>query len=240
MDGSDPADVERVREAFRSRVTLMLEPGGMTIDGVWWPRSDSLAGELPALDAALAQLLGVGIARFSYVLGTWSDGPRRVRAGGHLIKLGWFSHGAAPDHVDLSLEDYRRLVLKVIPPDTAPGEAEAFINGATVMTSRPGPRVAGMATPAAGRPHTGDTGNDASAPEAGGCARPAPDVPAVTALLGELVEIEDPRARERAARRLEWRATEWAMAAGRIRWGAHAEALESAGEPPSAASPPWG
>lgn len=241
MDGSDPAVADEARDVVRSRVALVLEPGGMTIDGVWWPRSESLAGELPALDAALAQLLGVGIARFSYVLGSWSDRPRRVRAGGHLIKLGWFSHGAAPDHVDLSLEDYRRLVLKVIPPDTAPGEAEAFINGATVMTSRPGPRVAGMAIPAAGRPHTDDTeGNDASAPGTGGSAPSAPDVPAVTALLGELVEIEDPRARKRAARRLELRATEWAMAAGRIRWGAHAEVLESAGEPPSAASPPWG
>ena len=230
---------EGPREPLRSRVTLVLEPGGMSIDGVWWPRSDSLVQELPALDVALARTLGAGIARFSYVLGAWSDRPRRVRSEGHLIKLGWFSHGAAPDNVDLSLDDYRRVVLKVIPPDTAPGEAEAFIDGATVLTSWSDPRPV-PATAGADRSRLEDAERAwAAGPEPEETEGQAPETPGVTALLESLAMIEDPRAREVAARRFEWRATEWALAAGRIRWGAHAEALDSAGEPPSSASPPW-
>jgi Family of unknown function (DUF5994) len=241
MDGSHSEALGASSEALRSRVALVLEPGGMTVDGVWWPRSDSLVRELPALDLAIAASLGAGIARFSYVLGAWSDSPRRVRSGSHLIKIGWFSHGAAPDNIDLSLDDYRRVVLKVIPPDTPPGEARSLIDGATVLTSWPDTRPWRVATPADGRPDDEDpVGTAAVLHEPVGPGSFRLEVPAVRELLEELALIEDPRARERAARKLEWRATEWAMAAGRIRWGAHAEALAAAGEPPSPASPPWG
>lgn len=240
MDGSDSVAVGGSSGALRSRVALVLEPGGMSVDGVWWPRSDSLVRELPALDLAIAASLDAGIARFSYVLGAWSDSPRRVRSGSHLIKIGWFSHGAAPDNVDLSLDDYRRVVLKVIPPDTPPGEARSMIDGATVLTSWPDTRPWGVAAPTDGRPDDEDparterTPHDSDDPHAF-----RPEFPAVRALLDDLALIEDPQARESAARRLEWRATEWALAAGRIRWDAHAEALEAEGEPPSSARPPW-
>lgn len=240
MDGSDVVTPDASIEVLRSRVTLGLEPGGMSVDGVWWPRSDSLVRELPALDVAIAAALDAAIARFSYVLGGWSDRPRRVRADGHLIKIGWFSHGAIPDTVELSLSDYRRVVLRVLAPDTPPGEAEAVMNSATVLTSWPRRRPSGAPVSIAGRAHGEDPqGAGLPTPDPGAPDPVRPEVPAVRALLDGLALIEDPSERESAARQLEWRATEWALAAGRIRWGAHAEALESAGEPPSPSSPPW-
>ena len=66
-----------------------------------------------------------------------------------------------------------------------------------------------------------------------------PELPRVAEMLDRLALIDDPVAREHAARRVEWRAIEWALAAGRVRWAAHADALESAGEPPPPSSPPW-
>ncbi len=220
MDAPVSVPLDAPGEELRSRLTLVLEPGGMTIDGVWWPRSTSLAQELPALDVAIRTTLGAGIARFSYVLGDWEDSPRRVRAAGHLIKLGWFSHGDTPDSVDLSLADYRRVILKVLPPETPAADAEAFITGATVLASgrdlRPSPAL-----------------------EPQGPDLPAVRLGAVGVMLEELALIDDPEVRERAARRLEWRAIEWALAAGRVRWSAHAEAMATAGEPPPRARAPW-
>ncbi len=240
VDGSESSARRAPSTAPRSRVTLVLEPGGMTIDGVWWPRSDSLVEELPALDVAVADTLGAGIARFSYVLGSWSDRPRRVRADRHLIKLGWFSHGATPDNVDLSLDDYRRVVLKVIPPETPRAEAEAFLVGATILTSWSGSPSATAAPPAGSPPWGTDLGAvRPSAPQPEDTEVLTAGLGALDDVLGELSLIGDPRRRERAARRVEWRAVEWALAAGRVRWEAHAEALETAGQPPPSSSPPW-
>ena len=212
----------------------------MSIDGAWWPRSDSLVRELPALDVAVAQSLGAGISRFSHVLGMWSDRPRRVRAATHLIKLGWASHGPAPDNVELSLDDYRRVVLKVIPPDTPPDEAEAFLSGVAVLRSSSDPPRPGDAALRGGRPPVrvgpGPAPWPAEQPRA--VAREVA-LPAVKEMLDELALIDDPGDRELAARRVEWRAIEWALAAARVRWAAYAETLENAGEPPPPSSPPW-
>lgn len=239
MDGSASEALGASSRAPRSRVALVLDPGGMSVDGLWWPRSDILAQELPALDLAIASSLGARIARVSYVLGAWSDTPRRVRCDGHLIKIGWSSHGVAPDNIDLSLDDYRRVVLKVIPADTPPEEARPLIDSATVLTSWPGRNLWVSATPTGGSGDDDAPGAEPTPHGRGDAHEGTPGAQTVRALLDELARIEDPHARASAARRLEWRATMWALAAGRIRWDAHAEALEAAGEPPSAASPPW-
>ena len=240
MQGPQSATVAAHGTAQRSRVTLVLEPGGMTIDGAWWPRTDSLVRELPALDVAIAQSLGAGISRFSYVLGSWSDRPRRVRATTHLIKLGWFSHGASPDNVELSLDDYRRVVLKVIPADTPADEAESFLSGVTVLTSWSDRSPSTEGPPlTVGAPGPRDSGATPTEPEPADTDPVEVELPAVGEMLDALALIDDPAVRERAARRVEWRAIEWALAAARVRWAAHADAMETAGEPPPSSSPPW-
>lgn len=240
MDESLSAPVDPYATMQRSRVAVVLEPGGMTVDGAWWPRSDSLVRELPALDVAIADTLGAGISRFSYVLGNWSDRPRRIRTATHLIKFGWFSHGASPDDVELSLRDSRRVVLKVIPPHTPAAEAEAFLSGIAILRSWPHRSRSGGVTPSGDGPldaRAGATGVIAPVPE--GTDTSTVLLPDVTELLDELALIDDPSMRERAARQVEWRAIQWALAAGRVRWAAHAEALEVDGEPPPPSRPPW-
>ncbi|GIL35180.1 DUF5994 family protein [Phycicoccus sp. DTK01] len=110
------------------RLSLRLSPGQVVIEGAWWPRSLRLEDELPPLDRAVRDATGAGIARFAYTLGTWTDQPRKVHAASHLIKLGWFTSGRFPDSVDLSLDDYRRVVLVVVPPDAGAAESAAAMS----------------------------------------------------------------------------------------------------------------
>ena len=132
-----------------ARVALARRPGELVIDGVWWPRSDSLEDELPALDRAVTQIVGADVARFSYTLGTWTDRPRKVQADRHLIKLGWFTHGELPDTVDLSLNDYRRVVLTVIPPTTPAADAEELVKAVALLGPSPDAPTAVVAGSAA-------------------------------------------------------------------------------------------
>ncbi len=54
---------------LRSLVSLVLGRSGMTIAGIWWPWSDSLVRELPAVDVAISASLLAVIARLSLRLG---------------------------------------------------------------------------------------------------------------------------------------------------------------------------
>lgn len=130
-------DSEHRENGEVARVALARRPGELVIDGVWWPRTDSLEDELPALDRAVTQVIGADIARFSYTLGTWTDRPRKVQSDRHLIKLGWFTHGGLPDTVDLSLNDYRRVVLTVVPPATPSADAEKLLAAVSLLGPSP-------------------------------------------------------------------------------------------------------
>lgn len=131
-----------------ARVALTTAPGQVVIDGVWWPRSDVLEDEIPDLDRVVDEVLGATVARFSYVLGSWTDQPRKVRASDHLVKLGWFSTGSHPHVVDLSLSDYRRVLLTVIAPGTPEEEAERLLAAARAGQA-PVPEVAAVESPEA-------------------------------------------------------------------------------------------
>lgn len=110
-----------------ARLAVARRPGQAVLDGTWWPRSDRLEDELPGLDRAVHEAVGVDIAHFSYTLGSWSDRPRTVRAGSHQIKLGWFVAGGSPETVSVRLEDHRRVVLTVLAPGTGTVEAEGAL-----------------------------------------------------------------------------------------------------------------
>lgn len=76
---------------------LRLEPRGADagyIDGVWWPRSDDLAAELPGLLTALTSRLGPA-RRVVYDRTSWSPtrarlvlGDRPVQLDAHSFELG--------------------------------------------------------------------------------------------------------------------------------------------------------
>jgi hypothetical protein len=99
---------------------LILDPdrGKGPTDGTWWPRTTSLQNELPALDLAVHQLTGSRIARIAYTQRLWQPAPRKQRTSLGMTKLGWFTHSAHPENIDLSLADYSHLVLTVIAPAT--------------------------------------------------------------------------------------------------------------------------
>ncbi|QKE85090.1 DUF5994 family protein [Arthrobacter sp. NEB 688] len=115
-------------ENSTARLALSLAPGQLVLHGAWWPRSHRLDEELPPLDLAMKDATGAGVARFAYTVGTWTDQPRKVRTATHMIKIGWFSTGDFPDSVDLSLDDYRRAVLVVIPPEASEDEAHVVMS----------------------------------------------------------------------------------------------------------------
>ena len=101
-----------------SRLALSPRPGVDASDGVWWPRSSDLRVEVPLLDVAVHGRTSARIARFGYERARWAEAPRRVGSPMGITHLGWFEHSRFPDHVLLSLSNYGRLVLTVIPPDT--------------------------------------------------------------------------------------------------------------------------
>lgn len=109
------------------RVSLAHLRGVGLSDGAWWPRTASLQAEIPDLDVAVHDLTGARIARAAYVTGLWDRAPHAVRTPLGVTKLGWFAHSGRSENIDLSLTDYTRLVLTVIPPSTDPVLAELIL-----------------------------------------------------------------------------------------------------------------
>jgi len=99
---------------------LRLKPKGSLkgyVDGGWWPRTQNLTAELPALAHVLAIRLG-GVTRVAYSLTTWDDAPRQITVEGHTIRLEGFR--SQDDHVlHLSGPDRQRITVLVIPPETS-------------------------------------------------------------------------------------------------------------------------
>jgi uncharacterized protein DUF5994 len=86
-------------------------------NGAWRPRSRDLTAELSALDEAWGQ-----INRTTVNLPMRPQIPRKVRTGGHIVRVGWF--GAEQDPDDLCPISYRstpeRWDLQMVPPETGP------------------------------------------------------------------------------------------------------------------------
>jgi hypothetical protein len=99
-------------------------PSGV-VDGAWWPRSDDLAEQLPALLTELWDRLG-GVERVSYNLAAWPGAPRRISLSGHVVRLGGF-RTQNPLSVDLVGAAGRLVTLLVVPVGTSPDAAEAAL-----------------------------------------------------------------------------------------------------------------
>lgn len=116
-----PVDIP-ASEARVSLKPFSRYPG--MVNGAWWPRSRDLTAELPALIAVLDKAWGQ-INRVTVNVRMWPQIPKRVRAGTHIVRVGWFdaeqdpndlcliSHGSAPGRWDLL----------VVSPETDPARA---------------------------------------------------------------------------------------------------------------------
>ncbi|WIX92077.1 DUF5994 family protein [Amycolatopsis sp. DG1A-15b] len=110
---------------------LRLKPAAPAtghVDGGWWPRSDGLAAELPALLAAVAARLG-RIDRVTYHLGDWPDPPRRVTFDGSGVRLEGFRSQAAGSLTVIGWNRHRTTLL-VVPPETGPDAAQRALTTA--------------------------------------------------------------------------------------------------------------
>jgi hypothetical protein len=90
---------------------------GPLIDGGWWPRSNDLAAELPAL---LEEIFPAGfdVTDVMYNHTVWEPAPPQLTVAGHRVSL----HGdAAQDPASVQLFDstgQKPVVVVVIPPNT--------------------------------------------------------------------------------------------------------------------------
>ncbi len=112
---------------LHSRLVLSPRPGAAT-DGTWWPRTLDLRLEAPLLDVAVHELTRTRIARLGYERSMWDAAPRKIRTPLGITHLGWFDHSRFPHHVLLTMSNYVRLVLAVIPPDMDADAARGMLH----------------------------------------------------------------------------------------------------------------
>jgi Family of unknown function (DUF5994) len=123
VDVVDDADMVRLAEPA-ARI-LLKPPGGHqgVVSGAWWPRSRDLVTELPLLVAALGGIWGQ-IYHVTVQVRMWPDIPGAVRAGRHIVRVGWFDAEQDPHDICLlSVPGRGRRDLLVIPPEFDPAIA---------------------------------------------------------------------------------------------------------------------
>jgi hypothetical protein len=137
------------------RFTLDSHPTPATVlDGAWWPRSADAATEVPPLVDALAGKRG----EITHVLLRAADWalphPRDVRAGGRLVRLGWYTSQPAGLVTIVTGFDQDRFDLFVVPPAATAASAKIALDTAAGPGShgRAGELLAAVETTAAG-PH---------------------------------------------------------------------------------------
>lgn len=99
------------------------------VDGAWWPRSRDLSAELPGLLAVLAVRLG-RIERVTYNLARWQSAARRLVIDGGAIRLEGF-RSQHLDTVTVIGDEWHRMTLLVVPPETNPAAARHVLMAAS-------------------------------------------------------------------------------------------------------------
>lgn len=130
----DARDLVTGHGATHPRLTFTPHPTGHgEMGGRWWPRTDDLAVELPALLAAVAHRVRA-VDRISLDPETWTCRARTVTVDDRVILLDWF--GARHSHtVGLRGPHSSHLDLLVIPPDTPTIVALACLTMQTLAAS---------------------------------------------------------------------------------------------------------
>lgn len=100
-------------------------------DGGWWPRSQSLAAELPILIRALTLRLGM-IRRIGYNPDTWGLMARHMTVDGHTIRIEGFT-GLDPYSIRITGMAPGVLCLLVVPPDAIEHTGHAALTAAATQ-----------------------------------------------------------------------------------------------------------
>jgi len=108
-------DDSATRLAYR-----VFRPGrNPSLHGVWWPRSDDLGAELPAVIQSLDRR-GFVAEWVSFSRKTWRATGRQLMIAGRVIRTASY-RAIDPNMVSLSGRDGRaRIDLLVVPPDSLP------------------------------------------------------------------------------------------------------------------------
>ena len=111
-------DDSATRLAYR-----VFRPGrNPSLHGVWWPRSDDLGAELPAVIQSLDRR-GFVAEWVSFSRKTWRATGRQLMIAGRVIRTASY-RAIDPNMVSLSGRDGRaRIDLLVVPPDSLPTTA---------------------------------------------------------------------------------------------------------------------
>ncbi|MFF4343001.1 DUF5994 family protein [Kitasatospora sp. NPDC001540] len=127
------------------------------LDGAWWPRSNGLLRELPALAAALDARWG-RVTRITVNPAQWPVVPRRVPVAGHVVHAGWYT--TEQDKHMVMLCSYGRR-LDLLPPADGPGRRRPVHGGGVRPAQHPGRERRA-------RTGTGPPGGATAAPRRGG------------------------------------------------------------------------
>lgn len=136
VDGAPASSLPEDARTDTVRLALVDPPAPRTtLDGAWWPRTQDLSQELPALVEELHRR-GIRVTRVGYHPAAWKPTDRRLEADGRTIRLGWF-RGLDPHLLNLTGDlERRRVDLLVVPPDTAAADAEHAFAAASDRVNR--------------------------------------------------------------------------------------------------------
>ncbi|MES5819420.1 DUF5994 family protein [Streptomyces sp. RG80] len=113
-----------------ARLTLRpptFPPG--PVSGAWWPRSDDLAAELPALIEAFDRSWG-RVTRMAAHRSAWPQAPCDLPVAGHTVRAAWFTSGFDPHAIRLFAYGVGRRDLLVVPPGTGTATAMRLMTAA--------------------------------------------------------------------------------------------------------------
>lgn len=126
VETASPPAASKVTNDLPARVAVADVLFEGSLDGAWWPRSRDVTTQLPSLLLALPDRIG-RITRVSLNMKMWDPTPNRVPTATRILKVGWFTV-IDPDLLALSDEQGHRILLAVIPPETATDVAERALS----------------------------------------------------------------------------------------------------------------
>ena len=126
VETASPPAASKLNDDLPARLAVADTLFEGSLDGAWWPRSRDVTTQLPSLLAALPGQIG-RITRVSLNMRMWDPTPNRVPTATRILKVGWFTV-IDPDLLTLSDAEGHRILLAVVPPETATDVAERALS----------------------------------------------------------------------------------------------------------------
>ena len=137
------ASPERIRPSSLRPARLTLCPPSFPhgpVSGAWWPRSEDLPAELPALIEAFDRPWG-RVTRMAAHRSAWPQAPCDLPVAGHTVRAAWFTSGFDPHAIRLFAHGVGRQDLLVVPPGTETATAERLMTAAADVAPSASPRA---------------------------------------------------------------------------------------------------